>query len=443
MPDTGPISTRLAELKRRWEEDPASPVFVQLAEELRKLGRCDEALEILAKGLERNPGYISAQVSIGRCLLDLGRGSDAQIALMEVLDRDPAHLVASKLLIEVHLLRGDGVLARRQLDQYQSLAPGDPDLEDLGRRIDHVLLAPADEEVEIVGWNPGAEPATPDASPLPTVAAALALAGDPFPGLHARLSRSHYRGRLAEEGLLGRGPVAPAVPAQPPEVTVAAAALSADPITTEPVPVSFLAQEPAPMLEEPPWQLEPVSLPLAEPAREAAWEASYEAEPSTDGAPTAEPTYEEALPSFLAPEPVAGEEPATVTLAQLYLRQGHAEEAGRIYLRVLDREPDNSAALAGLEEVARALTPEPVLEVPAVVEALEPPEPVLPQEPLFLAEPTQASEPERIVEVATAEPPGGLSEVPLFTTNLPKGSKAVFYRRFLDVVRATRNRDAS
>ncbi|HEX7183428.1 MAG TPA: tetratricopeptide repeat protein, partial [Thermoanaerobaculia bacterium] len=42
---------------------------------------------------------------------------------------------------------------------------------------------------------------------------------------------------------------------------------------------------------------------------------------------------------------------ATATLGDLYLRQGHLAEAERIFQEVLQREPDNTAAHAGLERL--------------------------------------------------------------------------------------------
>ena len=49
---------------------------------------------------------------------------------------------------------------------------------------------------------------------------------------------------------------------------------------------------------------------------------------------------------------------ATVTLGELYFRQGHYTEAERIFREVLEREPDNVAATAALHRLA-ALGPQP------------------------------------------------------------------------------------
>jgi hypothetical protein len=45
----------------------------------------------------------------------------------------------------------------------------------------------------------------------------------------------------------------------------------------------------------------------------------------------------------------------TPTLAQLYLEQGHAEEAGQLFEQVLERDPENEAARAGLDRAQSRL----------------------------------------------------------------------------------------
>jgi tetratricopeptide (TPR) repeat protein len=58
--------------------------------------------------------------------------------------------------------------------------------------------------------------------------------------------------------------------------------------------------------------------------------------------------------SLAAPEPTPGEAAdfATPTLGHLYLQQGAPEEAANAFRAVLDREPENPRALAGLDSMA-------------------------------------------------------------------------------------------
>ena len=64
-------SARIQELRRRVQVDPASIAFAALAEEYRRGGRFEEAIETCAVGLQRHPSYLSARVTLGRALLEV------------------------------------------------------------------------------------------------------------------------------------------------------------------------------------------------------------------------------------------------------------------------------------------------------------------------------------------------------------------------------------
>jgi tetratricopeptide (TPR) repeat protein len=81
----GAFPDRLTQLKNRWDADPTSRVFLQLAEEYRHQGRVKEALEVLDRGLKEHPGYLSALVAKGRCHLELGEPEPARAVLERVV----------------------------------------------------------------------------------------------------------------------------------------------------------------------------------------------------------------------------------------------------------------------------------------------------------------------------------------------------------------------
>jgi uncharacterized protein HemY len=58
-------------------------------------------------------------------------------------------------------------------------------------------------------------------------------------------------------------------------------------------------------------------------------------------------------PAAGATPEAAGAPGATSTLGELYLAQGHLDEAERVFGAVLARRPEDAAARAGLAEVAR------------------------------------------------------------------------------------------
>src|SRR5258707_4181641 len=100
-------SPRIAELRRRVDKDPTSIAFAQLAEEYRRIGDYLAAVKVCRDGLERHPGYISAQVTLGRALMELGRFDEASTELEAVLQAAPDNLAAIRALADIHQRHGD------------------------------------------------------------------------------------------------------------------------------------------------------------------------------------------------------------------------------------------------------------------------------------------------------------------------------------------------
>jgi len=93
---------RIEELRRRVQADPASIAFAALAEEFRRLGRYDEAIETCRAGLVRHPAYLSARVTLGRALIEAGDFEGAREELETVLRSAPENLAAIRGLAQIH-----------------------------------------------------------------------------------------------------------------------------------------------------------------------------------------------------------------------------------------------------------------------------------------------------------------------------------------------------
>jgi tetratricopeptide (TPR) repeat protein len=98
--------TRISDLRRRIQEDPASIVFAELAEECRRGGSNDEAVAICRAGLAHHPDHLDGRVTLGRSLIELGRLDDAFAELTHVLDAAPGNLPAIRALAELYQRRG-------------------------------------------------------------------------------------------------------------------------------------------------------------------------------------------------------------------------------------------------------------------------------------------------------------------------------------------------
>lgn len=135
---------RLDELRRRVEKDPASIAFASLAEELRKAGHYDEAVQVCRAGLEHHSTYLSARVTLGRALLALQQYGEARTEIEYVLHAAPDNLLALKCMSELEAHPGD--------------APSEPAKPNL-----HVQTAPEPATVQ----PPAAEAAPTNGGPPP------------------------------------------------------------------------------------------------------------------------------------------------------------------------------------------------------------------------------------------------------------------------------------
>lgn len=445
--DTSPPE-RLRALQLRWESDKTSRVFVQLAEEYRRLGRTQEALGLLAEGLAAHPNYLAAQVVLGRCHLDLGRTKEAIAELEGVIARDPTQMVAYKLLVEAHLAEQDGEEARKRLRIYSLLNDSDPEIADLRRRIGEVGRHRRDPEDTFVGALRAETPAVaaPEEAPVPIatpepenvplelevpepkaaeppVEAPAVFDELPFPDLTVRPERYHAAlpaNSLFDLAIPGFAPPEVEPPATEAEIVwqleevPVPLAVAPEPdifeldgvptagdldvtgllgrVAAAPAPLALFDLDPTPapsVLPEPSAELPlpAFELPAVDPV-EWTLEPAVVPEPEVAPAPfrlelPSEPEVT-AEPEFVAPPEVVevAEPAATATLGHLYLRQGHLAEAETIFHEVLEREPDNSAAAAGLAEIG--LLKEPPVPPAAAAEA-SPPEPEPSDGPLTAA----------------------------------------------------------
>lgn len=127
--------SRIDELRRRVQNDPASIAFAQLAEEYRRAGQTDEAVRICREGLTRHPGYLSARVTLGRALLDLGELAEARGELEFVVAEAPENLAAVRGLAEIFHREGQTPEALTYYERALSLSRHDPEIEEIVQQL--------------------------------------------------------------------------------------------------------------------------------------------------------------------------------------------------------------------------------------------------------------------------------------------------------------------
>jgi len=187
---------RIEDLRRRIQKDPASIAFAQLAEELRRAGQCQEAVDTCRAGLSIHPGYLSARVTLGRALIELNQLDEAITELELVLRSAPENLAAIRGIAEIHHRQGQLGEALHQYRNALALARNDPDLErtvhELSREIepqkpavptDGLSFEQMQQELFNLSPSPPSAPAAQHVAPPPAaVASSQQVEPAPVPG---------------------------------------------------------------------------------------------------------------------------------------------------------------------------------------------------------------------------------------------------------------------
>jgi tetratricopeptide (TPR) repeat protein len=118
-------SQRIEELRRRIQKDPASIAFAQLAEEHRRAGQFEDAVAVSRAGLSQHPAYLSARITLGRALLEMGRYDEAAAEFEYVLKAAPDNLTAVRELADINQRRRSvpGQARGQAPDQVRGQAP--------------------------------------------------------------------------------------------------------------------------------------------------------------------------------------------------------------------------------------------------------------------------------------------------------------------------------
>jgi tetratricopeptide repeat protein len=260
-------NARIDDLRRRVQKDPASIAFAQLAEEYRRAGQFAESVEVCRAGLAIHPTYLSARVTLGRALIELGQLADARTELGTVLKSAPENLAAIRGVAEICHKQGSLEDALRYFKAALAIARHDPELEqtvnDLSRQVAPQPRPAADNSLSLEDMRHelkaivAAPPAAPAPAPVETpapVQSTAALEMAPVEPVTIEPATS------APVTIEPRAPVAPAASFDRP----AAAALPApiEPPTIEP-PASFAQPAPFAIQMPPPAPSPAVADPFA------------------------------------------------------------------------------------------------------------------------------------------------------------------------------------
>ncbi|HEV8401163.1 MAG TPA: tetratricopeptide repeat protein [Gemmatimonadales bacterium] len=364
-------TSEIEKLERRWAENPKGRNFAPLADAYRKAGELDRAIELCQNGLDLHPDYVSAHIVYGRCLIDMKNDTGAKDVFQKVLALDPENIIALKILGEIaernnrfdeavdwlgrllnaDPMNGDAAEALARAKTKAASAPKPPAIADA----ETAPLAKPDFEVEhetpeSVAPLEAAPSRSPDVETfeggLDFNAAAHAAAK--AEGLEVQedvelnsqqfeqvdvigLSRTQYEG----SGMFKLDTPEPAdAPTPLPELTDDAMPQVDLPLIMPDDMPAAEAPPPAPAPRRPPPPPQP---PPPPPPREAAVPAAVALSDDDGAADTA--TLSQA-------EPVL-----TETMAELYLKQGHQQDALRVYQALLAQRPKDAKLRRRVEEL--------------------------------------------------------------------------------------------
>lgn len=143
----------IEKLRLRVEKDPNSRLFLPLAEEYRKMGMADEAISVILRGLEHQPGYTSARVALGRLYVEKSMVNEAKSEFEAVVKAIPDNLFAHRKLADIYKEQGE---TEKAIGEYKTV----------------IHLNPLDEDAvlclqEIQGRPSGEEPVAPIVPEMP------------------------------------------------------------------------------------------------------------------------------------------------------------------------------------------------------------------------------------------------------------------------------------
>ena len=151
-------SPRIDELKKKFDENPRR-YFAPLANEYRKAGDLEQAIQLCRAYLPQQPGHMSGHIVFGQALFESGQFDESKGVFETALTLDPENLIALRHLGDIANQAGDPAGARQW---YQRVLDADPRNEEIATQIATLDAASA---------------ATGAASDAPAPAAAGGLAG--------------------------------------------------------------------------------------------------------------------------------------------------------------------------------------------------------------------------------------------------------------------------
>ena len=353
-------TSEIDKLEARFRDNPKGRNFAPLADAYRKAGLIDNAIDLCQNGLKLHPDYVSAYIVYARCLVDKKDDPAALGVFRKVLELDGENIIALRGLAELAERNGQYAEEVEWLSRLLNADPMNGDAaEALARAKGKAATKPTAtmEKPEFA-----VEKETPEPVTLKPPASASTLSADvenfetPIsfnPNAHAaakaeglevqedvELNAQQFE-RVEIEGLArtqyeGSGMFK--LDAPTPEGGDKRASLPELDESLPQVDLPLIMPDEAPEARKPPVPPPPPAPPPPPPPRAARVPAAVALSDDDGAADTA---------TLSKAEPVL-----TETMAELYLKQGHQQDALRVYQALLAQRPHDANLKVKVEQLS-------------------------------------------------------------------------------------------
>lgn len=347
----------IGKLKEKVAKDPNSKLFVPLADEYRKTGKFDEAISVLLKGLDNQPSYMSARVSLGKVYLEKKMMAEAKTEFEKVISAIPDNLFAHKKLADIYRDSGDKDRAIREYKIVLKLNSLD---EDAMSNLNALQSTHKDEEVAAPVFEQTRHEEPLKVEPLPEINEEDEM----FPAEEPLQSGSEDEFEVFRKSIAERDSEAGGLATE--EVVSGEDAGDAEEIIPETVideeEIEEVEKEAAAyvdMFKEPEAEAEP-----AAPSQSVATRVSEllsSASPPGRGrdVPTFQPPPFPGAAQIKKDEPAAGKSPekpaSNLREAEIFIAGGNYSRAMKVYRDMLSASPEDKYILQKIEELRMLL----------------------------------------------------------------------------------------
>jgi tetratricopeptide (TPR) repeat protein len=402
-------SDRIDELEKKFSENPRR-YFAPLANEYRKAGDLNRAIEICRSHLPQQPGHMSGHIVYGQALYESRKLAEAKGVFEAALGLDPENLIALRHLGDIARDSGDPQTARLWYLRVLDADPRNDEVAGMLTELEAATAAAPPAPTGTVGWgdiNPERAAEGGKSGPKPIdLASPAAGAGNELAVEHASPDNDAFiasletapAGAAAATGSAGDDPLAqdptwdsgaegaprpsaptpvaamrpvpaPSVPSRPPtsqadldEQTFAEVDALFDEISTPetdaPSPAGARAAPKPPLGATIPAGEPPIGGDSVVAADVPGLETAEFIPPPREAPATVRvaPGAVDGLTSFGANDQQDAPTPAafvTETMAELYLQQGFDAEALEIYRRLLSQNPNDSGLRDRVDQLER------------------------------------------------------------------------------------------